>query len=68
MLFHVENSRHFETMKDPRRKDGFEEIQHLAQYGKSKLRNHLYQYGVESKIDSTQNDGSQSWIVISRGR
>ena len=29
--------------------------------------NHLERYAKEVKIDSTQNDGSQSWIVISRG-
>ena len=28
---------------------------------------HLYQYGIEMKIVSMQNDGSQSWIVISKG-
>ena len=34
MLVHVEIIRHLETMKDPRRKDGFEEIKNLAQYWK----------------------------------
>ena len=28
---------------------------------------HLYQYGIEIKIASMKNDGSQSWTVISRG-
>ena len=29
--------------------------------------NHLERCGIEVKIDSMQNDGSQSWIEISRG-
>ena len=29
--------------------------------------NYLERYGIEIKTDSMQNDGSQSWIVISRG-
>ena len=29
---------------------------------------HLYQCGIEIKIDSMKNDGSQSWIVSSRGK
>ena len=42
-----------------RRKDGFEvEV---------KDAHHLYQYGTEIKIDSMQNDGPQSWIVIIKG-
>ena len=32
-----------------------------------KVTYHLYQYGIEINIDSMKNDGSQSWIVISRG-
>ena len=27
---------------------------------------HLYQHGIEIKVDSMKNDGSQSWLVISR--
>ena len=38
MLDHAENIRHLEVMKDPPRKDGFEEIRKLSQYWKSKLR------------------------------
>ena len=36
VLVHVENFRHLEMMKDPSRKVGFEGIQALAQYWKSK--------------------------------
>ena len=32
-----------------------------------KVTYHLYQHGIEIKIDSMKNDGCQSWIVISRG-
>ena len=32
-----------------------------------KVTNYLERYGIEVKIDSTQNDGSQTWIVFSRG-
>ena len=32
-----------------------------------KVTNYLERYGIEIKIDSMQNDGTQSWIVISRG-
>ena len=32
-----------------------------------KVTNHKERYGMEIKIDSRQNDGTQSWIVISRG-
>ena len=31
-----------------------------------KVTNHLEHHGIEIMIDSMQNDGSQSWIVISR--
>ena len=31
-----------------------------------KLACHLYQYGIEIKNDSIENDGSHSWTVISR--
>ena len=32
-----------------------------------KVTHHLYQHGIEIKIDSMQKGRSQSWIVISRG-
>ena len=32
-----------------------------------KVTYHLYQYGMKIKVNSVKNDGSQSWIVISRG-
>ena len=32
-----------------------------------KVTNYLKRYGIEVKIDSMQNDGTLSWIVISRG-
>ena len=32
-----------------------------------KVANYLQRYGIEVKTDSMQNDGIQSWIVISRG-
>ena len=35
----------------------------LARYWKSKLQ--LNRYGIEIKTDSLQNDGTESWIVIS---
>ena len=38
MLVHAENLRHLEVMKDPHRKDGFEETPQLAQYWKSRSR------------------------------
>ena len=44
MLVHVLTRCHFEMMKDPRRKDGFEDIPKLTQYWKSSLRvafNHM---------------------------
>ena len=44
-------------MKDPNRKDVLE----------VKVTNHLDRYGIETKIDPMQKDGTQSWIVISRG-
>ena len=50
-LVHVKNTRHFETMKDPSRKDGFEEIQRLAQHWKSTLR--IMENAVEMKFKST---------------
>ena len=34
---------------------------------KVKVTYHLYQYGIEIKVDSMKNDGSLSWIVISKG-
>ena len=70
MLVHVENFRHREMMKGPSRKDGFEGIQKfgLVLEVKSRLRiTCMERVGIEIKIDSMQNDGSQSWIVISRG-
>ena len=67
MLVHVENFRNLETMKDPSRNDGFEEIQKMGPVLESKVTHHLYHCGIEIKIDSLQSDGSQSWIVINRG-
>ena len=65
-LVRVENKRLCEMTKGPNRKDGFEGIQRLAQL-EVKVTNYLERYGIEVKIDSMQNDGIQSWIVISRG-
>ena len=62
MLDHAENVRHLEVMKDPPRRDGSEETRKLAQYWKSRLRIHLYRYGIEIKTDSMKNDGSQSGL------
>ena len=53
MLDHAESIRHLEVMKDPPRRDEFEETRKLAQYWKSRLR-------------IMKTDGSRSWIVISR--
>ena len=39
----------------------------IGQVLEVKVTHHSYQHGIEIKIDSMQNDGSQSWIVISRG-
>ena len=58
----VENVRHLEMMKDSSLKDGIEGIQKMAQHWKSKLR--ITCITVEMPL---QNDGSQSWIVTSRG-
>ena len=58
--------RPLEVMKDPRRKDGFENTQKLVQYWKARLRITCIKMGIGIKIDSMKNDGSQSWIVISR--
>ena len=67
VLVHAEKKRHVETMKDPRRKDGFRGNTNIGPVLEVKVTHHLYQYGIEIKVDSMQNDGSQSWIVISRG-
>ena len=32
-----------------------------------KVTYHLYQYGIKIRVKSVKNDGSQTWIVISRG-
>ena len=66
MLVHAENIRHFEVMKGPHREDGFEEYKKLDLLLEVKVTHQLYQYGIEIKIGSMTNDGSQSWIVISR--
>ena len=51
LLVCVENIRHFEMLEDPSRK-GIQTLERV---------------GIEIKIDSMQNDGFRSWIVISRG-
>ena len=50
MLVPAENVRHLEVMKDPRRKDGFEETQKLAEYWKSKLRVTCINTELKSKL------------------
>ena len=60
MLVHAEKKRHVETMKDPRRKDGFRGITNIGPVLEVKVTHDLYQYGIEIKVDSMQNDGSHS--------
>ena len=65
MLVHAENIRHLEMMKDPHRKGGLRKYK-IGPVLEIKVTYHLYRYGVEIRFDSMKNDGSQSWIVISR--
>ena len=64
--YHAENIRHLEVMKDPRRKDGRGNTK-IVPVLEVKVTCHLYQYGIEIKVESMKNDRSQSWIVINRG-
>ena len=66
-LVHVENTRLLEMMKDPKRKHGFEEVQKLARYWKS--RSQITRNVVERKLRSipSRTTKTQSWIVISSG-
>ena len=66
-LVHVENMRLFRNDKNPNRKECSEEMQTLAQCWKSRVTNHLQRSGIDMKIDSVQEDGTQCWIVIRRG-
>ena len=67
MLLRVENSRHFETIERSTPKGWIQGDTNVGPPLEVQVTHHLYQYRVESKIDSMQNDGSQSWIAISRG-
>ena len=58
MLDHAENIRHFEVMKDPLRKDVFEETRKLGQCWKSRLRITCLISEIVIKFDSMKNDGS----------
>ena len=62
----AENMRHFGEMTIKNRKNGFDETQKNSPVLEVKVTSHLYQYGIEIKIGSMKNDGSHSWIVISR--
>ena len=55
----VEHHQFFDVLMQPTKK--------IGPILEVKGTHHLYQNGVEINFDSVQNDGSQSWIVISRG-
>ena len=61
------NVRLLEMIKDPNRKDGFEEIQKIGPVLEVNVTNHLERYGIQINIDSMQNDGTGSWIVSGKG-
>ena len=63
VLDHAENIRYLEVLKMLHRTDGLEVIRKLAQVLEVK---DTYHHGIEFRVQSLKNDGSQSWIVIIR--
>ena len=66
-VVHVENICLLEMKNGPRRKDGFEGIHKIAHHWKSRLQITWSVMELIDKIDSTQDDGTLPWIVISSG-
>ena len=67
MLVHVENVRPFEMTKNPNWKRRIRGNVKNGPVLEVKVTNYLERFGIAVEIDSMQNDGTQSWIVISRG-
>ena len=65
MLVRVENFRLLEMMEDPNPK-GWVRWK-IGPVLEVSVAHHLYHYGIGIKLDSMRYDGSQSWIVMSRG-
>ena len=68
MQVYVENTFVLEIILRPTPKDRLESIQELAQPLTLFIANIVHgMYGVEINIQSMQRDGTESWVVISRG-
>ena len=66
VLEYAENVRRLEVIKDPPPEGWIRGNSKIGPVLEVNTTYHLYQYGIEIKVGSVKNDGSQFWTVISR--